>query len=429
MEFNIEKVLGREVIDSRGNPTVEVEITLKDGGFGRAIVPSGASKGEHEALEMRDGDPKRFVGKGVQNAVHKINKVIPKVLLGRTFNDVRGVDKALFEIDPSPQKSGLGANTILGVSLAFAHACAQSKKTPLFLLLNEWMGLNPQDLKMPVPLMNILNGGLHANNGLMIQEFMIVPHGFEKYSESLRAGCEVFQNLKKMLEEKHQSTAVGDEGGFAPALKSNEEALQVIASAIEKTGYKLGSQISLALDVASSSFYYKDKKGYELEKGKPHILADELIHFYEMLLEKYPIVSIEDGLSEDDWEGWKQLTSKIGSKVQLVGDDLFVTDQKRVEKGIQQKAANAVLIKVNQIGSLSETIDTMNLCRNNKFNTIVSHRSGETEDTTIAHLAVGSGCGQIKTGSVSRGERTAKYNELLRISEYQDGSIPMAKVF
>lgn len=416
MEYAISKIYGREVIDSRGNPTVEAELTLADGSMGRATVPSGASKGEHEALELRDGDPKRFFGKGVRKAVDKINQVIPKVLVNRKFEDVRAVDKALFEIDNSQQKSSLGANSMLAVSMAFAHAASLSKKIPLYLLLNEWMGLGEKDCKLPVPFMNILNGGMHANNGLSIQEFMIVPHGFSTFPEGLRAGCEVFQTLKKYLEEKHLSTGVGDEGGFAPALRNNEEALQMISMAIEKAGYKLGSQISLALDVASSSFYNKDKKGYELEKNR-FIDSNEMIYFFESLTEKFPIVSIEDGLDENDWDGWKRLTEKLGAKIQLVGDDLFVTDKIRVEKGIQAKVANSVLIKVNQIGTLSETFETMAKCRQSKYKTIVSHRSGETEDVTIAHLAVGSGCGQIKTGSVSRGERTAKYNELLRIAE------------
>jgi enolase len=424
MEYAISKIFGREVIDSRGNPTVEAELTLADGSMGRATVPSGASKGEHEALELRDGDPKRFLGKGVRKAVDKINQVIPKVLVNRKFEDVRAVDKALFEIDNSQQKSSLGANSMLAVSMAFAHAASLSKKVPLYLLLNEWMGLSERDCKLPVPFMNVLNGGMHANNGLSIQEFMIVPHGLSSFSESLRAGCEVFQTLKKYLEEKHLSTGVGDEGGFAPVLRNNEEALQIISMAIEKAGYKLGSQISLALDVASSSFYSKDKKGYELEKNK-FIDSNEMIYFFEGLIEKYPIISIEDGLDENDWDGWKKLTEKVGSKVQLVGDDLFVTDKARVEKGIQAKVANSVLIKVNQIGTLSETFDTMAKCRQAKYKSIVSHRSGETEDITIAHLAVGSGCGQIKTGSVSRGERTAKYNELLRIAE--NTALPFAK--
>jgi enolase len=430
MNQTITKVHGREIIDSRGNPTVEVEVHLSNGGWGRAMVPSGASKGQHEALELRDGDKKRFLGKGALKAVHNVNGDIAKVLQGKSFASLKALDQALIDFDGTPQKSKLGANAILGVSLAYAHAVAQSQKRPLFLTLNEMMGLSEKDLALPVPLMNILNGGVHANNGLEIQEFMIVPHGFESFSEALRAGCEVFQTLKNRLHDKHLSTAVGDEGGFAPELATNETALQLIAEAVDAAGYKLGEQISLALDVAASSFFDEASGKYSL--GKEKIGAAELMDYYGRLIEKYPMVSIEDGLEENDWANWKIFTTKFGEKVQLVGDDLFVTQTSFVERGIKEKVANCVLIKVNQVGSLSETFATMALCRQNNYNAITSHRSGETEDVTIAHLAVGSGCGQIKTGSASRSERTAKYNELLRIEEWGKENrkmIPFRNVF
>jgi enolase len=337
------------------------------------------------------------------------------------------------EADGTPQKGKYGANALLGVSLAFVHAVANQQKRPLFWVINEMLGLTEKDLKLPVPLMNILNGGLHANNGLEIQEFMIVPHGFETFHEALRSGCEVFQHLKKKLHDLHLSTAVGDEGGFAPILKNNEQALEFITEAVQKAGYQLGKQISLALDVAASSFFDKNSQQYLLNySGKTRISRDELMSYYAGLLEKFPLVSIEDGLDENDWAGWRQLTEKFGKRTQLVGDDLFVTQPSRVSKGIAEKVANSVLIKVNQIGTLAETFDTMLLCRKNGYTAVASHRSGETEDVTIAHLAVGSGCGQIKTGSVSRSERTAKYNELLRIEEWAKDhkkTIPYQVVF
>jgi len=418
MSARIAQLVGREVLDSRGTPTLEVEVELSDGSIGRSIVPSGASKGENEALELRDGDPKRFLGKGVLKAVENVNTQIAKLLLGKTFTDVFALDREIIQADGSEQKSRLGANTLLGVSLAFAHALAQSQKRELYWVFNEMMGLKASDLRMPTPLMNILNGGAHANNGLEIQEFMIVPHGFERFSESLRAGTEIFHHLKKRLESLDYSTAVGDEGGFAPQLESNTQAVDLICEAIEKAGYQLGKQVSLALDVAASSFYDRASKSYQFrwqEKSLAH--ASDLMQFYSDLKTNYPLVSIEDGLDENDWSGWRTLTEQLGSSTQLVGDDLFVTQKKYLQKGIQEKVANAILIKVNQVGTLSETIETMLLGKKHGYKSVVSHRSGETEDVTIAHLAVGTGCGQIKTGSLSRGERTAKYNELLRIEE------------
>lgn len=429
----ISKVHGREVLDSRGTPTVEVEITLTDGSFGTAMVPSGASKGEHEALELRDGDSSRFLGKGVLTAVQNINQTVSRLISGKTFPDIKALDRCLIEADGTDQKSKLGANTVLGVSLAFAHAVASSQKRELYWVFNEMMGLGSKDLSMPTPLMNILNGGVHANNGLEIQEFMIVPHGFEKFSESLRAGTEVFHHLKNKLHHLKHSTAVGDEGGFAPALDSNLQAIELTCEAVEKAGYQLGKQISLALDVASSSFFNKEKQKYSFRwNNQSETNSEVLIEFYQTIKKRFPLVSIEDGLDENDWTGWQQLTQRLGKDVQLVGDDLFVTQRSYLERGIREKVGNAILIKVNQVGSLSETIETMLLAKKHGYKSIVSHRSGETEDTTIAHLAVGSGCGQIKTGSLSRGERTAKYNELLRIEEraaMRGQPIPFCRAF
>jgi len=416
--FIIKGIHGREVLDSRGTPTLEVELQLSDGSLGRAMVPSGASKGEHEALELRDGDPKRYLGKGVLKAVRNIDEEVAKLVLGKSFSGVNALDGSLIEADGTEQKKKLGANTILGVSLAFAQAVANSQMRELYWVFNEMMGLEARDLCMPTPLMNILNGGVHANNGLEIQEFMIVPHGFDSFSEALRAGTEVFHHLKNKLHSLHYSTAVGDEGGFAPNLESNDQAVELICEAISKAGYSLGKQISLALDVASSSFFNKETGKYDFRwKSSKALSSEELLNFYQTLKKKAPLVSIEDGLDENDWNGWRKLTQELGQSTQLVGDDLFVTQKKYVERGIKEKVANAILIKVNQVGSLSETIETMLLGNKNGYRSIVSHRSGETEDTTIAHLAVGTGCGQIKTGSLSRGERTAKYNELLRIEE------------
>ncbi|MBI1860238.1 MAG: phosphopyruvate hydratase [Deltaproteobacteria bacterium] len=417
MSTTITDIKAREIIDSRGNPTVEAELTLSDGSTGRAIVPSGASTGIHEALELRDGDQLRFLGKGVLKAVAHIDTKIRPALLNKRFTSIHDLDRIMLTLDGTPQKKNLGANAILAVSMAFAHALAHSQKRPLFLLLNEMMGVSSQKMKLPVPLMNIINGGLHANNSLEFQEFMIVPHGFGKFSEALRAGCEVFQHLKKLLEESHNSTAVGDEGGFAPNLESNECAITTILEAIKTAGYRAGSQVAIALDVASSSFL--EGSAYKLRFGdKTQVSSNELIELYSKFIKSYPIVSIEDGLGEEDWSGWTTLTQKLGGTTQLIGDDLFVTQSKHLTHGIETKAANAILIKVNQVGSLSETFDTMALAERNHYRQVVSHRSGETEDVTIAHLAVGSGAGQIKTGSLSRSERTAKYNELLRIESF-----------
>ena len=433
MALSISEVYGREVLDARGNPTVEVDVRLSDGSTGRAIVPSGASTGQHEALELRDGDKSRYLGKGTLKAVGHVNHELAKVLTGKCFSHLKDIDRVMLDADGTAQKSNFGANSILGVSLAFLHALAQSQKRAVYEIINEEMGRKVSDLCLPVPLMNILNGGMHANNGLEIQEFMIVPHGFTRFSEALRAGCEVFHHLKKTLHDGHFSTAVGDEGGFAPELASNTAALELICEAVKSAGYSLGKQISVALDVAASSFFTAASGNYQFRSdGKKEIHRDELIQFYGDCLEKFPIVSIEDGLDENDWAGWKTLTQKYGKQTQLVGDDLFVTQVNHVKRGIDEGCANAVLIKVNQVGSLSETFDTMALCAKNNYRTVVSHRSGESEDVTIAHLAVGSGCGQIKTGSVSRSERTAKYNEILRIEEasHRAGKpIPFAKVF
>ena len=403
----IKKVFGREILDSRGNPTVEVDVVLDNGILGRASVPSGASTGENEALELRDGDKNRYLGKGTLKAVNNVNTVIASRIKGLN-PDFKKIDKLLIDLDATENKSRLGANAILGVSLAVAKAAALSKKQPLY----KFLGGNEAKI-LPTPLMNILNGGLHADNHLDIQEFMIVPIGALKFREALRYAVEVFYHLKAILKSKGLSTAVGDEGGFAPRLGSNEEALSLILQAIEKAGYKPGKDIYLALDCAASSFY---KDGvYEFENSKK--TSSDLIGIYEDWISKYPILSIEDGFSEHDWSGWKELTKKMGEKLQLVGDDIFVTNPKIFKKGIEERIGNAILVKVNQIGSLSETLEVIGIAKKNKYRAIISHRSGETEDTTIAHLAVACGCGQIKTGSLSRTDRLCKYNELLRIEE------------
>ena len=403
----IKKVLGREILDSRGNPTVEVDIVLDNGILGRAAVPSGASTGENEALELRDGDKKRYMGKGVLKAVNNVNTVIASKIKGLS-PDFNKIDALLIKLDGTENKGNFGANAILGVSMAVAKAAAQNKKQPLY----KFLGGDKARI-LPVPLMNILNGGMHADNNLDIQEFMIMPVGAPTFSEALRTATEVFHNLKSLLKSKKLSTSVGDEGGFAPNLTSNQEALDLIVQAIEKAGYKPGKDVSLGLDCAASSFA-KDGK-YQFE-GAQKTSAD-LIKIYADWLNKYPILSIEDGLSEHDWSGWSDMTKELGSKLQLVGDDIFVTNPKIFKKGIAQKIGNAILIKVNQIGSLSETIEAIDIAKQNKYKAVISHRSGETEDTTIAHLAVASGCGQIKTGSLSRTDRICKYNELLRIEE------------
>ncbi|MFA5093661.1 MAG: phosphopyruvate hydratase [Candidatus Omnitrophota bacterium] len=408
-KVTIKKVKGREILDSRGNPTVEVDVLLSDGTFGRAAVPSGASTGEHEALELRDGDKSRYLGKGVLKAVANVDdKIAPKVKGMDAFRQ-KELDTRMLDLDGTPTKSNLGANAILGVSLAVARAAANSKNIPLY----KYIG-GSKAVTLPVPLMNIVNGGLHADNNLDLQEFMIAPIGAPNFREALRMGAETFHNLKSILKKQGSNTAVGDEGGFAPNLGSNEEAVEVIMEAIAKAGYKPGKDISIALDAASSSFFKDGKYVFKKEGVKD---ADGMIDMYAGWISKYPIISIEDGLAENDWAGWKRLTARLGSKVQLVGDDLFVTNVKFLEKGIEEGCANSILIKVNQIGSLTETLDAISLALKNDYTAIMSHRSGETEDTTIADLAVATNVGQIKTGSLSRSERIAKYNQLLRIEE------------
>ncbi|WP_329020028.1 phosphopyruvate hydratase [Streptomyces sp. NBC_00690] len=408
---SIDVVVAREILDSRGNPTVEVEVGLDDGSTGRAAVPSGASTGAFEALELRDGDQNRYLGKGVEKAVLAVIEQIGPELVGYDATEQRLIDQAMFDLDATPDKSSLGANAILGVSLAVAHAASEASDLPLFRYLG-----GPNAHLLPVPMMNILNGGSHADSNVDIQEFMIAPIGAESFSEALRWGTEVYHTLKKVLKQKGLSTGLGDEGGFAPNLDSNRAALDLILEAIKEAGYVPGKDIGLALDVAASEFY-KDGK-YEFE-GKPRSAA-EMTEYYEELVASYPLVSIEDPLYEDDWAGWKVLTEKLGSKVQIVGDDLFVTNPERLSRGIDEAAANALLVKVNQIGSLTETLDAVELAQRNGFKCMMSHRSGETEDVTIADLAVATNCGQIKTGAPARSERVAKYNQLLRIEEILD---------
>lgn len=417
----IADVWAREVLDSRGNPTVEVEIVLEDGSEGRAIVPSGASTGVHEAVELRDGDKSRYLGKGTLKAVENVNEIIADEILGFDVFDQVGLDNLLIELDGTPNKSKLGANAILAVSMAAANAAANSLGLPLFQYLG---GVNGKLL--PTPMMNILNGGSHADNTVDIQEFMIMPVGAESFREALRMGAEVFHNLKAVLKAKGMNTAVGDEGGFAPNLATNEEAIQNIIEAIEKAGYKPGEDVKIALDVAASEFYDEEAKIYNLTGEGVSRTADEMIDYYEMLISKYPVISIEDGLAEDDWEGWKKLTDRLGGKVQLVGDDLFVTNTERLEKGIDSGVANSILIKVNQIGTLTETFDAIEMAKKAGYTAVVSHRSGETEDTTIADIVVGLNAGQIKTGSLSRTDRIAKYNQLLRLEEILGSSAQYA---
>jgi len=408
----IKSVLAREILDSRGNPTVEVDLTLSDGSFGRAAVPSGASTGSHEAVELRDGG-KRYGGQGVKKAVTNVNEAIAKAIHGKEF-DQRKLDEAMIKLDGTANKGNLGANAILGVSMAFAKAEAASKKEPLYAYFHKLMpGKN--HMILPVPMMNIMNGGKHAENSADIQEFMIVPHGFKTFSEALRAGTEVFHSLKKILHDRKLPTTVGDEGGFAPSLSSNEAPLELILEAIDKAGYKAGKEISLALDVAASEIY-KDGK-YVLARDNKTLTSAEITDWYAELIKKYPIISLEDGLAEDDWDGWIAHTNKLGDKIQLVGDDLFVTNIQRLALGIEKHVANSILIKLNQIGTVTETIDAIVLARKAGYTSVISHRSGETEDVTIADFAVGTGVGQIKTGSLSRTERVAKYNQLLRIEE------------
>ncbi len=406
----IEEIYGREILDSRGNPTVEVEVLLEDGSMGRAAVPSGASTGAFEAVELRDGDASRFLGKGVLQAVANVNEVIAPELEGLNPFDQPAIDRELIALDGTENKGKLGANAILGVSLANAKAAAECVGLPLYQYLG---GVNAKEL--PVPMMNILNGGQHADNNVDIQEFMIMPVGAKSFAEALQMGTEVYHSLKAVLKEKSLATAIGDEGGFAPSLESNADALLAIMDAIQRAGYTPGKDIALALDVAATELYRDGK--YHLEGEGLTKTADEMIAYYEELVEKYPIVSIEDGLSEEDWEGWKKLTEKLGSKIQLVGDDLFVTNPARLARGIKEKCANSILIKLNQIGTLTETLDAIEMAKRAGYTTVISHRSGETEDVTMAHVAVAVNAGQIKTGAPARTERVAKYNELLRIEE------------
>jgi enolase len=420
---SIESIHAREILDSRGNPTVEVEVILHDGSVGRAAVPSGASTGAHEAIELRDGDKGRYLGKGVQKAVHNVNDTIAPRLHGFDALEQAALDRLLLDLDGTANKGKLGANAMLGVSLAAAHAAAVSVGLPLYRYLG---GSNARYL--PVPMMNVLNGGKHADNNVDFQEFMIVPLGAPNFRDALRMGAEVFHHLKNVLHDRHLSTAVGDEGGFAPNVKSSDEALELLATAIGKAGYKLGEHVVFALDPATTELYDEAKKkgktGYCFFKSQPDRIAssDEMIDLWDKLCQKWPIRSIEDGLAEDDWDGWQKLTRKLGGKVQLVGDDLFVTNTKRLQDGIAKGAGNSILIKVNQIGTLTETLDAIELARRSGFTTIISHRSGETEDTTIADIAVATNAGQIKTGSASRTDRIAKYNQLLRIEEDLQGA-------
>ena len=410
----IQKIQAREILDSRGNPTVEVDVILKNGTLGRAAVPSGASTGDHEAVELRDNDKARYLGRGVQRAVAHVDKVLGPQLIGKDAGKQKEIDAFLIQLDNTPNKSRLGANAILGVSLACAHAAARAAGVSLYRYLG-----GEEARILPVPMMNIVNGGKHADNNVDLQEFMIMPFsagGAPTFRNALRMGAEVFHHLKSILHKRKMSTSVGDEGGFAPNLKSNEEAIQVILNAVEAAGFKSGRDIKIALDPASSEFY-KNGKYHLLAEARPEKTSADMVDFYEDWVNRYPIFSIEDGLSENDWDGWKLLTDRLGSKVQLVGDDLFVTNVKRLETGISRKIANSILIKVNQIGTLTETIDAVRLAQKSGYTAVISHRSGETEDTTIADLAVALGTGQIKTVSLCRTDRIAKYNQLIRIEE------------
>ena len=413
MKTRIRSVTAREVIDSRGNPTLEADVVLDSGAVGSAMVPSGASTGIHEALELRDGDVKRYGGKGVLQAVANVKSKIAPALVGKDAADTQGVDRVMIDLDGTKNKKSLGANAILGVSLAAARAAATAAGLPLY----RWLGGDKATV-LPVPMANIINGGAHSDAPIDFQEFMIVPKGLPTFREAVRCGAEIFAALKKILHDRKLGTAVGDEGGFAPRLESTEVALGVISEAVEKAGYRLGEQVFFALDVASSEFFEAKTKQYVFKKSDQRRLsAGELVDFYLQLQKKYPIISIEDGTAEEDWDGWKILTQKMGSKTQLVGDDLFVTNVEFLKRGIQEKVANSILVKVNQIGSLSETLEAIQLARSAKYSAVISHRSGETEDSTIADLAVATNAGQIKTGSFSRSDRLAKYNRLLRIEE------------
>ena len=413
MKTKIRSVTAREVIDSRGNPTLEADVVLESGAVGSAMVPSGASTGIHEAIELRDGDVKRYGGKGVLQAVANVKSKIAPALVGKDAADTQGVDRVMIDLDGTKNKKSLGANAILGVSLAAARAAANAAGLPLY----RWLGGDKATV-LPVPMANIINGGAHSDAPIDFQEFMIVPKGLPNFREAVRCGAEIFAALKKILHDRKLGTAVGDEGGFAPRLESTEVALGVISEAVEKAGYRLGEQVFFALDVASSEFFEAKTKQYVFKKSDQRRLsAGELVDFYLQLQKKYPIISIEDGTAEEDWDGWKILTQKMGSKTQLVGDDLFVTNVEFLKRGIQEKVANSILVKVNQIGSLSETLEAIQLARSAKYSAVISHRSGETEDSTIADLAVATNAGQIKTGSFSRSDRLAKYNRLLRIEE------------
>lgn len=418
---SIKKIHGREVLDSRGNPTVEVDITLDSGAFGRAIVPSGASTGEHEAVELRDGS-KRYGGKGVTTAVKNVNGEIAKAIVGLDSADQKMIDQKLIALDNTENKSRLGANALLGVSLAIARATADERKLPLYKSIG-----GDKAITLPVPMMNVMNGGAHADNNIDLQEFMIMPIGANSFSEALQWGVETYQTLKSLLKAKGLATAVGDEGGFAPNLANNESAIEFLVDAIVKAGFKPGVEIAIALDPAMSELY-KDSRYHLKGEGKT-LTSDELVGWWSQLVERYPIVSIEDGMSENDWDGWSAMTSVLGKKVQLVGDDVFVTNRKRLQQGIDKKVANSVLIKVNQIGTLTETLETVALADANRYTSVMSHRSGETEDSTIADLAVATNCGQIKTGAPARSERVAKYNQLLRIEEQLGGQGKFAKPF
>ena len=409
----IKSVDAMEILDSRGNPTIQVSVLLESGAIGVAKIPSGASTGEHEAVELRDGDKSHYMGKGVLQAVANVETVIAPELVGMDAANQRLIDRTMIELDGTPNNGKLGANAILAVSMACSRAVAQTLEIPLYRYLG---GINASIL--PTPMMNILNGGAHADNNVDFQEFMIMPVGAERFSDALRWGVETFHTLKRVLKKKGYNTAVGDEGGFVPSLKSNDEAIELILEAIQAAGYKPGEQIAIALDPASSEFYDKEKNKYVFKKSdKRELSSEEMVHFYDNWVRQYPIVSLEDGLAEDDWAGWKILTDKLGSKIQLVGDDIFVTNVKRLQRGIEEGVGNSILIKVNQIGTVTETLEAIELGRRYGYTSVMSHRSGETEDTYIADLAVATGVGQIKTGSVSRTDRIAKYNQLLRIEE------------
>ncbi|HEX4124810.1 MAG TPA: phosphopyruvate hydratase [Tepidisphaeraceae bacterium] len=418
MSISIEFIQARQILDSRGNPTVEVDVLLEDGTLGRAAVPSGASTGEHEAVELRDGDKKKFGGKGVAKAVENVNTKIAPELIGLDPRDQEAIDSLLIDLDGTPNKAKLGANAILGVSMAVAKAAADACSLPLYRYLG-----GPAARTLPVPMMNILNGGKHADNNVDFQEFMIQPWGFDSFSAAMQAGVEIYHSLKKVLGKNKMSTAVGDEGGFAPNLKDNEDALKVIGEAVEAAGYSFGTQVFVALDPAASELWDNEKKGYKFFKSNPDkiLKSEEMIDYWAKWVEKYPIRSLEDGMAENDWDGWKKLTDRLGDKIQLVGDDVFVTNVEFLKRGIDTGTANSILVKVNQIGTLSETFAAVNLAMRNGYTAVLSHRSGETEDSTIADIAVATNCGQIKTGAPARSDRVAKYNQLFRIEEQLGG--------